>query len=236
MENQIWKSLSKPPASALKAILAGRLKGKTDINPQWRYKAMTEQFGLCGVGWKYTVDRQWTEVGAEGEVMAYVNVSLYFKDGDKWSDPIPANGGSIMIAKEKFGMHNNDEAFKMAETDALGTAMKKIGVASEVYEGNWDGSKYLEGGQNSTQDARRNYQNTKEAYSGQSANNASSGALSKEMDGVTYTLKAGIGKNGKPYKGWFPPKGSNRPIKWVSEYQSEEENVSVNPDEIPDNF
>ena len=32
----------------------------------------------------------------------------------------------------------------MAYTDALGTAMKCLGVASEIYEGNFDGSKYKE--------------------------------------------------------------------------------------------
>jgi len=31
----------------------------------------------------------------------------------------------------------------MATTDALGTAMKMLGVAAEVYLGNWDGSKYV---------------------------------------------------------------------------------------------
>ena len=42
------------------------------------------------------------------------------------------------------GLSNlDDEAFKMAYTDALGTALKYAGVASEIYEGNFDGSKYL---------------------------------------------------------------------------------------------
>jgi hypothetical protein len=32
----------------------------------------------------------------------------------------------------------------MAYTDALGTALKYVGVASEIYEGNFDGSKYAD--------------------------------------------------------------------------------------------
>ncbi|WP_296016668.1 hypothetical protein [uncultured Treponema sp.] len=47
---EIYKSLSQPPATALRQITAGNLKGKTDINPQWRYEAMTEKFGLVGIG------------------------------------------------------------------------------------------------------------------------------------------------------------------------------------------
>ena len=53
MENMaIYEAVRKAPDNALKAIQAGRLKGKTDINPMWRIKALTEQFGPVGFGWK----------------------------------------------------------------------------------------------------------------------------------------------------------------------------------------
>ena len=145
MDNAIkaYDVLSRPPADALKRITGGRLNGKTDINPQWRYRAMTEQFGLCGLGWKYTIDRQWIEAGDSGERLAFVNVSVYVKDGDKWSEPIPGTGGSMLTAKEKSGLYNSDEAFKMATTDALSVALKFLGVASAIYAGQWDGTKYI---------------------------------------------------------------------------------------------
>lgn len=132
-----WNKLSKPPASALREIKGGRLSGKTDINPQWRYKAMTEVYGECGIGWSYSIDRLWLEDGIEGEKVAFAQISLC--TGDK---TIPGIGGSMLIAKEKGGLHTNDEAFKMAVTDALSVAMKMLGVASSIYEGLWDGSKY----------------------------------------------------------------------------------------------
>lgn len=139
---EIYDALSRPPKEALKQIGGGRLKGMSDINPQWRYKAMTERFGLCGIGWKYTIDKQWTEQGADGQVMAFANVSVYIRDGDRWSDPVPGTGGSMIVEKEKSGLYTNDEGFKMAVTDALSVAMKYLGVAAAVYAGLWDGSKY----------------------------------------------------------------------------------------------
>ena len=144
MTLEIWNKFNRPPATALKPIAAGRLVGKSDINPQWRLQAMTEQFGPCGVGWKYTIDRLWTEAATEGEVFAFAQVSVYIRTAPDapWSDPIPGIGGNFLIEKERKGLHNNDEAFKMATTDALSVAMKALGVASEVYLGNWDGSKY----------------------------------------------------------------------------------------------
>lgn len=148
---EIWNKVCRPPESALKKISGGRLSGMTDINPQWRYHAMTETFGPCGIGWKYAVDRQWTEPGPAGEVLAFTNVLLYVRastigDVTVWSDPIPGTGGSMLVAKESSGLRANDEAFKMSLTDALSVAMKQLGVAADIYEKKWDGTKYVDGG------------------------------------------------------------------------------------------
>ena len=141
---KIWNKLRQPPPEALKTIGGGRLKGKTDINPQWRYEALTEAFGMCGVGWKYEVRRTWTEPASDGQCFAFAAVNLYIKSGDEWSEPIPGIGGSMLIEKERNGLHSNDEAYKMAVTDALSVATKMVGVAADIYAGLWDGTKYAQ--------------------------------------------------------------------------------------------
>ena len=138
----IYESLAQPPKSALRQIEAGKLKGKTDINPQWRYKAMTEAFGLVGIGWKYEVRKLWTEQGAGAEKLAFAQVAVYIKDGDAWSDPIEGIGGSRLVQLEKGAAVSNDEGYKMAVTDAFSTALKMLGVAADIYAGRWDGTKY----------------------------------------------------------------------------------------------
>lgn len=138
----IYKALSQPPKDALKQIEAGKLKGKTDINPQWRYRAMTEQFGLAGIGWKYEIEKLWTETGAGGEVLAFARVAVFIKDGEAWSYPIYGVGGSKLVQIEKGNPVSNDEGYKMAVTDAFSAALKMIGVAADIYAGAWDGSKY----------------------------------------------------------------------------------------------
>lgn len=142
----IYKKLSQPPKTALRQIQAGDLKGKTDINPQWRYEAMTEQFGLVGIGWKYEIQKLWTEPGANGEVLAFAQVAVYIRDPDskEWSDAIVGIGGSKLINKFSAGPKSNDEGYKMAVTDAFSTSLKMIGVAADIYAGKWDGSKYNE--------------------------------------------------------------------------------------------
>lgn len=138
----IYESLARPPKDALREIQAGKLKGKTDINPQWRYKAMTEKFGLVGIGWKYEVQKLWTEAGAGNEKLAFAQVAVFVKDGDAWSEPIVGIGGSKLVQFEKGAAVSNDEGYKMAVTDAFSTALKMLGVAADIYAGRWDGTKY----------------------------------------------------------------------------------------------
>lgn len=137
----IYNTVRNPPKEALKPIKGGRLSGYTDINPMWRIKALTEQFGVCGIGWKYTITKQWTEQGANGEVAAFTNIDLYIKVNGEWSDAIPGTGGSSFIAKEKNGLYTSDECFKMSLTDAISVACKSLGFAADIYWNN-DRSKY----------------------------------------------------------------------------------------------
>lgn len=125
------------PPEAIKEIKAGRLKGMSDVNPMWRMKRMTEIFGPCGIGWKYTIDRQWCEAYGD-EVKCFCNVSLYVRDPETgvWSDAIPGNGGSSIVSKEKSGLYVNDEGYKMALTDALSIAMKPLGIGANIWLGN----------------------------------------------------------------------------------------------------
>ena len=139
---KIWNALRTPPDTALKEIKGGRLSGMTDIRPQWRYQAMTEQFGPCGTGWKYTIDELWNVEGPGGEVFAFARVTVYYRVDDGWSEPTPGIGGSMIVAQESAGLHSSDEGFKMAVTDSLSVAMKMIGVGADIYMGQNDGSKH----------------------------------------------------------------------------------------------
>lgn len=136
----IYEQVRQCPQDALKPIQAGRLKGKSDINPMWRIKMLTSLFGPCGTGWYYTVDRQWLEPCGE-EVSAFCDISLYIKVDGEWSKPIQGVGGSMFAAKEKNGVYVSDEAYKMALTDAISVACKALGFAADVYW-NTDSTKY----------------------------------------------------------------------------------------------
>lgn len=129
----LYNKVRKPPEEALKAIGGGRLKGMTDINPMWRLKALTEQFGMCGIGWKYVITKQWLEQGCNGEISAFVNIDIFIKVDGEWSEAIPGTGGSSFVSKESAGLRTSDECFKMALTDAISVACKSLGFGADVY-------------------------------------------------------------------------------------------------------
>jgi hypothetical protein len=136
MDNlHIYNQARAVPGEALKEIKGGRLNGKSDINPMWRLKKLTELFGPCGIGWKYTIAKQWLEQGGNDEIAAFVNIDLFYKHEGAWSEAIPGTGGSAFVAKEKSGPYTSDECFKMALTDAISVSCKALGFGADVY---WD--------------------------------------------------------------------------------------------------
>lgn len=132
MENlELYNAFAGVPENAKKPIQAGKLKGKTDINPMWRIKTLTATFGPCGFGWTTKITEHWIERDG-GESSAWVRIELRVKVDGQWSEPIEGVGGSKQFGKGQ-GDGINDEAVKMAETDAISVACKKLGIGADVY-------------------------------------------------------------------------------------------------------
>ena len=158
----LWNTIAAVPETAKKPIGGGRLKGMTDINPVWRLKTMTEQFGKCGFGWWYEISEKnivYDEITKTKQ--CFVDILLYFKDPEtgEISRGIPGTGGASYVAQERNGAQASDECFKMALTDALSVAMKALGMGADVY---WENgrSKYNPVPQN-TQPKQNNTMPTK---------------------------------------------------------------------------
>ncbi len=140
---EIYEKYRAVPKEALKDFDNGKFKG-TDINTMWRIKSLTEQFGVCGVGWYFTIKRTWTETTPNEEQFAFAEIELFIKVDGEWSKPISGNGGNKIARVTKNGEYStSDEAYKMAVTDALGVACRNLGFGADVYWQN-DKSKYTE--------------------------------------------------------------------------------------------
>lgn len=127
----IYNATRNVPAEACKLFDNGSFKG-TDINPMWRIKTLTEQFGACGVGWYYEVLSERSEQYGD-TVMAIVDLNLFIKVDGEWSKPIYGTGGNCLVKATKSGIRPSDEGYKMALTDALSVACKALGIGADVY-------------------------------------------------------------------------------------------------------
>ena len=150
MENlELYEKYRAVTKEALKDFDNGKFKG-TDINTMWRIKSLTEAFGVCGIGWYFTIKRTWTEETPNGEQFAFAEIELFIKVDGEWSKPISGNGGNKLTRLTKDGAYStSDEAYKMAVTDALGVACRNLGFGADVYWAN-DKTKYTEAEQERT--------------------------------------------------------------------------------------
>lgn len=140
---ELYNKVREVPKEALKEIKAGRLKGMSDINPMWRIKMLTEQFGVCGFGWYVEEVEKWNEQGKPvyngelqllgHEIATFVKINLYVKMGDEWSKPIVGIGGSSFLPFENNGFYTDNECYKKAYTDAISVACKALGIGANVY-------------------------------------------------------------------------------------------------------
>ena len=144
---ELFRAQARPPENAIRPIEAGRLKRFSDINPQWRIEALTETYGLYGLGWFVQIkDTTTVDLPETKEKMLFLTLELFVRDWSipdefKWFGPALGVGGDYLIIRDKNGIHGNDEAYAMAMTDALGKAAKLFGIANDIYRGKFD-SKY----------------------------------------------------------------------------------------------
>ena len=130
---KIYEALRSVPENAQKKFNNGKFSG-TDINPMWRIKKMTEQFGACGLGWYYEVVNRDTLTAEDGTICTFIGINLFVKANDEWSKPIYGEGGNTFSTKTKSGyLSVSDEAYKMALTDALSNATKQLGLGADIW-------------------------------------------------------------------------------------------------------
>jgi hypothetical protein len=134
MDNlKLYNAFRSVPDEAKKTIQGGKLKGFTDINPMWRIKMLTDAFGPCGFGWYIESENHWTDsLGNEIGVFCKVALKVKHPQTGEWSAPIIGIGGSKLAGKGK-GDGIDDEAYKMAYTDAISIACKNLGMAADIY-------------------------------------------------------------------------------------------------------
>lgn len=140
----IWNRLGRTDPTHTKGFKrAGGFSG-TAVKPIYTDQKMTEVFGACGDGWGYSEPTFQLVAGPDGQTAVYCWLSVwYLKPDGTRSEPVHGVGGDFAVKKFSSGIVMDDEAFKKAFTDALGNAMKHLGMSADVHMGRFDDNKYV---------------------------------------------------------------------------------------------
>lgn len=143
---ELWKKLAKSDPDQVKPFKRfGGFSGHS-IDPVYVLHKMTSIFGPCGHGWKISKPDFTTVTSNDGLVSVHctVMVSVKLPGEEEFGEPIPGVGGDHVIATRKSGKFVDDEAFKKAYTDAIGNALKMLGMAADIRLGKFDDQKYVD--------------------------------------------------------------------------------------------
>lgn len=139
-----WDRLAKTNPEHTKGFKRpGGFEG-TAIKPIYLVHKMTELFGPCGGSWRIS-EPQFTLVnGQSGEIAVFCQLTVSIKPNGDFGAPIPGVGGDMVVKKRRDGSAIiDDEAFKKAYTDAVGNALKFLGMSADVHMGLFEDSKYV---------------------------------------------------------------------------------------------
>lgn len=144
---RVWDKLSRTDPAHTKPFKRPGFSG-TQIDPTYRLQQMTAMFGPVGQAWSILEPKFDVIPGYGDEKLVFCTVGIVFpKDGDVYNPGTTYGVGGDYIVRnakdEGAKPRSTDEAFKMAFTDALGNAMKTLGLGADVFMGQMDDAKYV---------------------------------------------------------------------------------------------
>lgn len=132
-----WDQFSDIDPKYTKAITGKPYKG-TSPNPHYVIRCLTEMFGPVGEGFGWDVEAEGFEHIGE-EVLHWCRIRFWHGTGKGFS----AYGQTKALMKTRNGFMSDEDAPKKSLTDAITKAAAQVGVASNIFLGRWDDSKYV---------------------------------------------------------------------------------------------
>jgi len=120
----------------------------TSIDPQYRKKLITEQFGIYGIKWGVVTDSEkYKRITYHNNsvLLQYTAVVFYIHTGRRYTFPIASSIEEAYYTKKGAGHYKvDDEAIKKVRTSALMKGFTDLGFNADVYLGKFDDQIYRE--------------------------------------------------------------------------------------------
>lgn len=140
----LWRSVCVTDPKAVKPITGKSYKGNSP-KPYWLIQRATEVFGPVGIGWGVTVKSERFERLSEHDVLHVAVVSVWYVQDGKRSESFDQMGGTkACYMTAKGALMVDEDAGKKSVTDGMVKCLSMIGFAGDIFNGQWDDSKYVE--------------------------------------------------------------------------------------------
>ena len=139
---KLWKAVCETDPAFISKVSFGA-RSFNAIDPMYQIMKATAILGPVGNdikndGWTYTVEYDYPTLGNIMMVVAKVTITTYFGS----FGPIAGSRTFVNLDNKKKA---NDDAPKMALTDALTKGLSHLGFDADVFLGKYDDNKYMKG-------------------------------------------------------------------------------------------
>lgn len=143
---KIWYQVDKTDPKYTKKLTFGAGFKPTVVDAQYQIKKMTEVFGAIGIGWGIsgqsitTVPFNPPDAPDVNNIKFIYQAHLWIKDGQGFDFSSDIN----LLEKTKNGYQLVTDPIKKVSTDALTKAFSRLGVAADIFMGQFDDNVYLQ--------------------------------------------------------------------------------------------
>jgi len=138
-----WDKVKKTDPKRVKPITGKQYSGNSP-QPYYLVERMTEEFGMCGIGWGINILNERMERLADNEILHVAVVELWYKHEGQTGSISQIGQTKACYKKKDGGLMVDEDAPKKSVTDALTKCMSYLGFAGDIFSGQWDDSKYVQ--------------------------------------------------------------------------------------------
>lgn len=139
---KFWESVKKTDPKRVKPITGKQYKGNSP-QPYYLVERMTEQFGMCGIGWGVNILNERMERLTDSDVLHVAVVELWYVHDEKRGAVTQIGQTKACYATKDNRLMVDEDAPKKSVTDAMTKCMSYLGFAGDIFSGQWDDSKYV---------------------------------------------------------------------------------------------
>lgn len=139
---EFWNSVKKTDPSRVKPITGKQYSGNSP-QPYYLVERMTEKFGMCGIGWGLNIINERMERLTDNDVLHVALVELWYMHEEKRGAIQQVGQTKACYMTSKGALLVDEDAPKKSVTDAMTKCMSYLGFAGDIFNGQWNDSKYV---------------------------------------------------------------------------------------------